>query len=90
MFEITTKDPKMIRVGPKTGYRNDALPHQISAAAHSPTVGGKQGALRRRPVGYLSVFAVAGPAGDDCSWRCTGTGARIQHDPSGRTVAQGS
>lgn len=59
MFEITTKDPKMIRVGPKTGYRNDALPHQISAAAHSPTVGGKQGALRRRPVGYLSVFAVA-------------------------------
>lgn len=58
MFEITTKDPKMIRVGPKTGYRNDALPPRMSAVAISPTVGGEQGALRRSPIGYLSVFAV--------------------------------
>ncbi|WP_404426270.1 tol-pal system protein YbgF [Thalassospira australica] len=49
----------MIRVGPKTGYRNDAPPPRMSAVALSPTVGGKQGVLRRRPVGYLSVFAVA-------------------------------
>ncbi|WP_279627793.1 YbgF trimerization domain-containing protein, partial [Thalassospira xianhensis] len=58
MFEITTKDPKMIRVGPKTGYRNNALPSRMSAVAISPTVGGKQGASRRSPIGYLSVFAV--------------------------------
>lgn len=49
----------MIRVGPKTGYRNDAVAHQISATSHSPAVGGKHGGLRRRPVGYLSVCAVA-------------------------------
>ena len=48
----------MIRVGPKTGYRNDAPPPRMSAVALSPTVVGKQGAPRRSPIGYLSVFAV--------------------------------
>tara|TARA_R110000868_G_scaffold58122_1_gene179339 strand:- start:129374 stop:130540 length:1167 start_codon:yes stop_codon:yes gene_type:complete len=58
MFKITTKDPKMIRVGPRNGYRKDVLPIDQPAVTLSLADAGKQAARRRGPIGYLSVFAV--------------------------------